>query len=426
MCDGADETTTGASGLAVLDAAAERLELETGPNVSPEALRDQLIRLRHVIDLLELPFASMVISLGTCDEAEWGGYPSPIQWVRHACKTSAWTAVSAFHVGEQSVRLEHSARALRAGEIGYGHLALLAQTAAAITESPTGSGFDETALLRKAKQHTVGRFFRDCAHARHAADQQRFLTEQQDTVDARSLTFTTFRNGCLGLRGFLDAEGGAALRTALEPLAKPIGRDDDRNRERRFADALVELAGHALDSGAPPQHVGQRPHLQVTATLETLRGLEGAPAAELEMGGPIAGETARRLACDASVSRIVFDAQSNVVEVGRARRLPAPATRRALQARDGGCVWPGCDRPASWSQAHHLQSWAQGGSTDVANLVLICRAHHWKIHEGGWLLIRSDEGLVTLPPLPDDLGPPFRIGPLAHPRARAPSGVDTG
>ena len=426
MCDGADETTTGASGLAVLDAAAERLELETGPNVSPEALRDQLIRLRHVIDLLELPFASMVISLGTCDEAEWGGYPSPIQWVRHTCKTSAWTAVSAFHVGEQSVRLEHSARALRAGEIGYGHLALLAQTAAAITESPTGSGFDETALLRKAKQHTVGRFFRDCAHARHAADQQRFLTEQQDTVDARSLTFTTFRNGCLGLRGFLDAEGGAALRTALEPLAKPIGRDDDRNRERRFADALVELAGHALDSGAPPQHVGQRPHLQVTATLETLRGLEGAPAAELEMGGPIAGETARRLACDASVSRIVFDAQSNVVDVGRARRLPAPATSRALQARDGGCVWPGCDRPASWSQAHHLQSWAQGGSTDVANLVLICRAHHWKIHEGGWLLIRSDEALVTLPPLPDDLGPPFRIGPLAHPRARAPSGVDTG
>ena len=94
MCDGADETTTGASGLAVLEAAAERLELETGPNVSPEALRDQLIRLRHVIDLLELPFASMVISLGTCDEAEWGGYPSPIQWVRHACKTSAWTAVT--------------------------------------------------------------------------------------------------------------------------------------------------------------------------------------------------------------------------------------------------------------------------------------------------------------------------------------------
>ncbi|MGD1053329.1 MAG: DUF222 domain-containing protein [Candidatus Dormibacteria bacterium] len=426
MCDGVDDTTATGSGLAVLEAAVERLDLETGPDVAPEALRAQLIRLRHIIDRLELPFAAMVISLATCDEAEWGGYPSPIQWVRHACKTSSFTAVNAFHIGEQSVRLEDSTRALRAGEIGYGHLALLAQTADAITESPTGIGFDETALLRKARQHTVGQFFRDCAHARHAADQQRFLTEQQDTVDARSLTFTTFRNGCLGLRGFLDSEGGAALRTALEPLAKPLGRDDDRNRDRRFADALVELAGHALDSGSLTQHAGQRPHLQVTAALETLQGLDGAPAAELEMGGPIAGETARRLACDAAVSRIVFDAQSRVVDVGRARRLPSAAARRALQARDGGCVWPGCDRPASWSQAHHLQSWAQGGSTDVDNLVLVCRAHHWKIHEGGWLLIRSAEGLVALPPLPADLGPPLRIGPLAHPRARAPSGADTG
>jgi hypothetical protein len=141
----------------------------------------------------------------------------------------------------------------------------------------------------------------------------------------------------------------------------------------------VELAGHALDSGSLPQHAGQCPHLQVTATLETLQGLKGAPAAELEMGGPIAAETAHR--------------------------VPASATRRALQARDGGCVWPGCDRPASWSQAHHLQSWAQGGSTDVDNLVLICRAPPLEGAEEGWRLIRTDEGVVALPP---------------------PSGVDTG
>ena len=247
MCEGVDDTTAGAAGLAVLEDGTERLHLETHPNLEPRALRDQMLRLRHVIDLLELEFSSMVIGLATCDEVEWEGQPSPIQWVRRACKTSSWAAVSAFHVGEQSLRLEGSARALRDGEIGFGHLALLAQTADAITELPTSLGFDETALLRKAKKHTVGQFFRDCAHARHAADQQRFLTEQQDTVDARSLIFTTFRNGCLGLRGFLDLEGGAALRTALEPLAKPIGRDDYRNRERRFADALVELAGHALD-----------------------------------------------------------------------------------------------------------------------------------------------------------------------------------
>ena len=369
MCDGAHDTTKDAAGVGVLEDAAECLRLEAGPNLRPEQLRDQMLRLRHVIDLLELEFASMMISLASCDEQEWEGESSPIQWVRRACKTSSWVAVNAFHVGEMSVRLQQSARALRTGEIGFGHLALLAQTAEAITASPTGSDFEEAPLLSRAKRHTVGQFFRDCDHARHAADQRRFLADEVDTVDARSLTFTTFRNGCLGLRGFLDSEGGATLRTALEPLAKLSGRDDDRNRERRFADALVELAGHALDAGALPQSGGQRPHLQVTTTLETLQGLDGAPAAELEMGGPIAGETARRLACDASVARIVFDAGSAVVDMGRARRLPAPATRRALQARDGGCVWPGCSGPASWSQAHHLQSWAQGGATDMDNLV---------------------------------------------------------
>jgi hypothetical protein len=180
---------------------------------------------------------------------------------------------------------------------------------------------------------------------------------------------------------------------------------DDRSRERRFADALVELAGHTLDSGVLPQHSGQRPHLQVTATLATVQGREGAPAAELDLGGPIAAETARRLGCDAGVTRVVFGAGSAVLDVGRATRVPATATRRAVQARDRGCVWPGCHRPASWGEVHHLRHWAQGGSTDLANLVLICRAHHWKVHEGGWRLIRTDEGVVALPPVADDWGP---------------------
>ena len=79
-------------------------------------------------------------------------------------------------------------------------------------------------------------------------------------------------------------------------------------------------------------------------------------------------------------------------------------------------VWhtPGDDRPgratrvpatASWGEVHHLRHWAQGGSTDLANLVLICRAHHWKVHEGGWRLIRTDDGVVALPPVADDYGP---------------------
>jgi len=164
----------------------------------------------------------------------------------------------------------------------------------------------------------------------------------------------------------------------------------------------VELAGHSLDRGVLPQHAGQRPHLQVTATLATVQGRAGAPAAELDLGGPIAGETARRLGCDAAVTRVVFGAGSAVLDVGRATRVPAAATRRAVQARDRSCVWPGCHRPASWGEIHHLRHWAQGGSTDLDNLVLICRAHHWRVHEGGWRLIRADDGMLALPPAADD------------------------
>src|ERR1019366_6720606 len=122
-------------------------------------------------------------------------------------------------------------------------------------------------------------------HSRHAAAPRRFLTEQVEQVEARFLELKTVEGGALLLRGYLDSEGGATLRTALEPLARPAGEGDGRTRERRFADALVELAGHTLDSGVLPHHSGQRPHLQVTAPLATVQGREGAPAAELDLGG---------------------------------------------------------------------------------------------------------------------------------------------
>ncbi len=216
--------------------------------------------------------------------------------------------------------------------------------------------------------------------------------------------------GGLFLRGYLDSEGRAALRATLEPLARSHD-GDERNRERRLADALVELCGHALDGGALPQHSGQRPHLQVTVTLATLQGKPGSPAAELEMAGPIAGETARRLGCDAAVSRVVFGPGSTVLDVGRATRVPQPATRRAVIARDRGCVWPGCGRPASWGEIHHLHHWAHGGSTDLDNLVVICRAHHFRVHEVGWRLIRTDNGYLAVAPSPTGLGPPRAQGP---------------
>jgi hypothetical protein len=76
--------------------------------------------------------------------------------------------------------------------------------------------------------------------------------------------------------------------------------------------------------------------------------------------------------------------------------------RRALNVRDHGCRWPGCDRPASWSSGHHLVHWIQGGLSDLANLVLLCYRHHWMVHEGRWQLVKTDDGkFLAVPPTMD-------------------------
>jgi YD repeat-containing protein len=88
-------------------------------------------------------------------------------------------------------------------------------------------------------------------------------------------------------------------------------------------------------------------------------------------------------------------APTRPLEVGRANRVVSSAQRSALVVRDGGCVFPGCDRPQEWCEGHHLRHWLQGGPTDLGNLALLCRAHHRAVHEGGWRLRRDPDGHIT-------------------------------
>jgi HNH endonuclease len=91
-------------------------------------------------------------------------------------------------------------------------------------------------------------------------------------------------------------------------------------------------------------------------------------------------------------------APTQPLELGRSTRVVSPAQRTALAVRDGGCVFPGCDRPVSWCEGHHLWHWLDGGPTDLPNLALLCRAHHRAIHEGGWQLTRQPDGRFTVTP----------------------------
>ena len=259
--------------------------------------------------------------------------------------------------------------------------------------------FDERTLLELAREHSVGRFITDCTQARHAHDAAAVLAEAVSAAERNRCEFIPCEGGFLALRGYFDPIAAATLQTAVFPLAKPTGVGDHRPLTRRFADALVEIALHALDLGAVPSTGGASTHLQLTASVETVMGLEGAPGGELEFAGAVPAATVQRLACAARVRRILLGPKSAVTDVGRARRVPGPAARAALRVRAGGCEWPGCDRPVAFTNAHHFVHWGHGGATEVPNLVLLCYRHHWMVHEGGWQLARVEQGrLLAIPP----------------------------
>jgi hypothetical protein len=356
-----------------------------------QALAAELIRRRQEIDQKELEFSYLAAQFAHTNEYDEQGFDSPISWLKSVCHMSGGAAADRVCVGEQMERLGQSSAAMAAGEIGFAHLALIARTSAAL-----GERLDEGRLLDQARKLNIFPFRNRCLHARHAGDPQGFVNEEKEGMEVRSLTLTTSDEGVVLVQGLLDKVGGAALRTALEPLAKRAGKYDDRKPDRRLADALVDLSMHGLDNGVP----SRRPHLQVTTSLETLLGLSGAPAAEMEFSLPISAKAVERLACDCTVTRVLLGSDSTVIDVGRARRVVSGPQGKALKIRDRGCVWPGCDRPATWTSAHHLVHWTNGGPTDLSNLVLLCYRHHWMVHEGEWQIVRADDGrMLAIPPI---------------------------
>ena len=361
--------------------------------LSDDQVAEELIGECRERDLRDLYIARLAAEFATRDKYDDDGFVSPIDWIRFNCHMNSGAAANSVAVGEAMHRMPESIQAATEGEIGFAHLTVMARTAEAL-----GDRFDEKVLIGKARESSPGKFHYICTHFRHAADPKRYADEQAEQVHNRRLKLSTWMDGSVLLNGVFDPEGGAVLRTALEPLARKSGAHDDRDLEQRQGDALVEIA-----SGGGPQA-----QIQVTSSIETLLGLTGAPAAEMELSLPISSRTIERLACDSSIVRILLDSDSVVIDVGRSKRVVSEPARRALNARDGSCRWPGCERPATWSAAHHVVHWIRGGTTDLDNLILLCRRHHWMVHEGDWQLVRGDDGrILTIPPTVT-FGPPAR------------------
>ena len=139
------------------------------------------------------------------------------------------------------------------------------------------------------------------------------------------------------------------------------------------------------------------PVLRVSTSLDAL--LEGLHDAGItDSGESLSAATVRRLACDAEIIPTVLNGKGRVIDVGRRTRRVSEALRCVLVARDGGCVWPGCDAPPSRCDAHHVEHWADGGPTNADNLALLCHRHHILLHEGRHRLERAGDAWVVLKP----------------------------
>jgi hypothetical protein len=314
-----------------------------------------------------------------------------------------------------------TAAALAEGAVSVDHASVIART---MVELPGGLSTEqehiaETHLAGWARQHdpvTVGRLGR---HLIHALGTDTLEDREQRAYQRRELRLSEAGDGSTRLSGRLDAESAAMLRAALDPLAGPCpgpdGERDPRTAGQRTADALVELARRANDHGTLPARHGVRPHLAVIITLDSLLTRAGerdggdalgggrTPTApgELGWGGPISAEAVRRIGCDAAISRVITDPASVPLDIGRESRTVTPGQWTALVVRDRGCAFPGCTRPAEWCIAHHIIHWADGGPTDLDNLVLLCGHHHRVVHHHGWQVIMAVDGH------PEFIAPPW-------------------
>ena len=394
VCD-ADDGASVLGGGAASDRALDALERDmdvlfaTMPaaetHLQAQARIRRLQRVRNRVSLA-LSLHAGVLEMTVDPEGVRGG-ESTVDWLRGELHVTSTDAQHAVDVGRFLRAVPQSLDALERGEISFTQLGGMAGVARHAAARPT-TRFDERPLLALAKVHGAAQFRRDCADARHAFDAGRFLQEDNLQHAARSLVIHTYDDH-VTMGGRFDLASGAVIRSALEPLARRLGSDDERPREQRLADALAELCKHGMDEGG----LRTQPRVQVTMSLQTLQGREGAPAARIGQGGAIPAAIAQQFACDGAVQRVVFGPRSIVLDAGQERRVVSAAQRRVIDARDQGCVYRGCPRAASWTDKHHVQFWARDhGETDVKNCASLCWVHHGRVHRGEARVFRADDG----------------------------------
>jgi hypothetical protein len=412
----------------------------------------------HQIQLLEARRIALVAEIDTRVSREKLGFPGPAGWLTSTTLLSPSKATRIVALARGMAAFPDIADAVNTGVMSVDHAALILTFAETPPENLPQKGRDMArAALIQAATGPDARTGRIRAAITRLEDSFGTKKPPAENTDRNELFASTTLNGRLVLKGDFDAITGEKLLTALSPLTEPHpavdGSQDDRSPAKRRADAFGHILDQYLASNDRPIEGGERPHVNLHIRLQDLADLQGGvhditddetsrAAAEsddatqpattdrgayrdlfgdgtsvgwLPWMGPLSRNTSRQLACDCVLTAIVMDENGNPLNLARTARTITAKQRTALTARDHGCAFPGCGKPAAWTEGHHIWHWGDGGPTDMNNLVLLCGFHHRLIHHSDWeVFIGTDNHPWFIPPATVD---PYRQPRQSHARA---------
>jgi hypothetical protein len=296
-------------------------------------------------------------------------------------------------------RMPMTAKAWNAGDLGIDHAQVIAAT---IREQDYDLALDmEGFLAEHAAGLTVEQLKTVAAELLAAAAPETSDADAAKKRAAQRLSLSETLDGMWRLDGWLDPEAGIIVSAAIASFTRKPDPDGDvltESAPHRRAEALAQMARHGCAHAEDCNGQGGN-----RATL-----IFGLPHQSLLDGLGTAGTPdGKRL---------------QILDFGRTTRSTPAGLRRYIIARDGGCVWPGCDRPPSWTEVHHSDHWGKGGETNADLLALLCVHHHGKVHEGGWQITFGTDPDHTPWFHPPDGRPPLRgqRRPLFRPATDTP------
>lgn len=383
-------------------------------SADPESLGDEIATLCSCIYAAEARLLERLqcFDAGRCFESL--GFHSTAHWLNYRCGIGMNAAREKVRVANALPALPKIRGAFAAGRLSYSKVRAMTRVATAGNED----------YLLSVGMHGTAHHVEKLVSQTRRAERLKDEVTAEAVYSGRELSLHYDESGAMVLKGRFPAEQGAlilkALEMAMDEAFAPASSDeagsdaaandaDDTSVEpaidntaetsgrvavsARRADALAAIAETFLNNPAHAGTTADRYQVTVHVTAETSDDVT-AVTSHLDCGPCVTAETSRRLACDCSVVPIREDVFGEPLSVGRKTRTIPPALRRALEARDGGCRFPGCTH-SRFVDGHHIVHWANGGETSLENLVLLCRQHHRLVHEGGFGCERDEAGSIV-------------------------------